>query len=271
MSEELIELVRKYEVLYNPKCKEYKDHLIRTTAWEEIAQKLNEPVEKCKDNWTKLRNAYASAIKRRKNKKSEQAASQVIAWKYEEQMNFLRPHMKSRNTKTNLAEPTPESPIDMTPYSPPDVLVNDSQKSSASQPLQTQSSDASCSDGSQRSSASKRTLSANNKPSLQDIYDLMKSSNELKKQRQHAKPDMDDTDLFFLSMSKAVKALPKLDQCKIKLNLHTAVSEAEIRKLTQTGSTQKFIQSPTTIQPFNSPAIGSPESRDSRTNMEEHW
>ncbi|XP_074026074.1 uncharacterized protein isoform X2 [Leptinotarsa decemlineata] len=178
MSDELIELVRKYEVLYSPKCKEYKDHLIRTAAWEEIAQKLNEPVGKCKDNWTKLRNAYASAIKRRKNKKIGQAASQVIAWKYEKQMNFLRPHMKSRNTKTNLTEPTPESPIDMTPNSPPDVFVNDSQNSSASQPPQTQSSDASWSDGSQRSLASKRTSSANNKPSLQDIYDLMKSSNE---------------------------------------------------------------------------------------------
>nr|XP_023028546.1 uncharacterized protein LOC111516623 isoform X2 [Leptinotarsa decemlineata] len=288
---------------------------------QESALKYHEKihrVEKCKDNWTKLRNAYASAIKRRKNKKGGQAASQVIAWKYEEQINFLRPHMESRNAKTNFPEPTPESPIDMTPCSPPDVFVNDSQNSSASQPPQTQSSDASWSDGSQRSSASKRTLSVNNKPSLKDIYDLMKSSNEVKKQRQHAKPDMDDTDLFFLSMSKAVKALPKLDQCKIKLDLHTAVSQAEIRKLTQTdyvlktplnivsqttipkssyqpiqspasiqpcksvqsydfsGSTlgtnsyQELIQSPTIIQSFNSPEIGSPESRDSRTNMEEH-
>ncbi|CAG4929415.1 unnamed protein product [Parnassius apollo] len=32
-------------------------------------------------------------------------------------------------------------------------------------------------------------------------------------------------------MSKAVKILPKLDQTKIKLDLHTAVSQAEIRKL----------------------------------------
>ncbi|CAK1590191.1 unnamed protein product [Parnassius mnemosyne] len=64
---------------------------------------------------------------------------------------------------------------------------------------------------------------------------MMKSSHDLRIHKHHSKQQednmTDETDLFFLSMSKAVKKLPKLDQTKIKLDLHTAVSEAEIRKL----------------------------------------
>lgn len=41
MSDELIELVRQYKVLYDTKCNEYKDHGIRNSAWEEIATTLN--------------------------------------------------------------------------------------------------------------------------------------------------------------------------------------------------------------------------------------
>lgn len=59
----------------------------------------------------------------------------------------------------------------------------------------------------------------------------MKSSHDLRLQKQQNKQqckDMDETDLFFLSMSKE---LPKLEQSKIKLDLHSAISQAEIRLL----------------------------------------
>lgn len=62
----------------------------------------------------------------------------------------------------------------------------------------------------------------------------MKSSHDLRLQKQQNKQqckDMDETDLFFLSMSKAIKKLPKLEQSKIKLDLHSAISQAEIRLL----------------------------------------
>ncbi|GBP43078.1 hypothetical protein EVAR_96340_1 [Eumeta japonica] len=65
--------------------------------------------DKCKDDWDKLRNAYINALKRRKNKKSGQAAVLVTPWKYEEQMSFLQPFIKSRPSTTNLMAP-PDSP-----------------------------------------------------------------------------------------------------------------------------------------------------------------
>lgn len=69
---------------------------------------------------------------------------------------------------------------------------------------------------------------------------------------------MDETDLFFLSMSKAVKALPKLEQTKIKLDLHKTISDAEIRQISKT---EHVLNTPITI---TSQKIMSPrnQSRD---------
>lgn len=62
----------------------------------------------------------------------------------------------------------------------------------------------------------------------------MKSSHDFRLQKQQNKlqeKEMDKTDMFFLSMSKALKKLPSLDQSKIKLYLHTAIAQAQIRIL----------------------------------------
>ncbi|GBP68164.1 Transcription factor Adf-1 [Eumeta japonica] len=99
MTDDLIELVRQRKVIYDSKCKDYKDHFMRNAAWEEIAEILEQPVNKCKDDWAKLRNAFASALKRRRNKKSGQAAAALVPWKYEESLSFLLPYMECRSTK----------------------------------------------------------------------------------------------------------------------------------------------------------------------------
>lgn len=41
--DDLIEIVRQYNVIYNTKHKQYKDIAIRTAIWEEIGQKLKQP------------------------------------------------------------------------------------------------------------------------------------------------------------------------------------------------------------------------------------
>ncbi|GBP70823.1 Transcription factor Adf-1 [Eumeta japonica] len=123
MTDDLIELVRQRKVIYDSKCKDYKDHFMRNAAWEEIAEILEQPVNKCKDDWAKLRNAFASALKRRRNKKSGQAAAALVPWKYEESLSFLLPYMECRSTKTNVtttpeSPPTEESPDESLPESP---------------------------------------------------------------------------------------------------------------------------------------------------------
>lgn len=104
----------------------------------------------------------------------------------------------------------------------------------------------------QSGTSSNATRSSRNKTNLQDLYDLMKSSHDLRVHKHHSKQqDMDETDLFFLSMSKALKKLPKLDQTKIKLDLHTAISQAEIRdlqRLEEMNVPQQIISQPSTSQ-----------------------
>ncbi|CAG5026265.1 unnamed protein product [Parnassius apollo] len=157
--------------------------------------------EKCKDDWNKLRNSYVNALKRRKNKKSGQAAQFIPPWKYEEQMSFLQPFMESRSTTTNLSSP-PESP----------EFHSESTQSNNSRPA------------TPHTGSSSHSQQPVRKPNLQDLYDMMKSSHDLRIHKHHSKQQQnnmtDETDLFFLSMSKAVKKLPKLDQTKIKLDLH---------------------------------------------------
>lgn len=127
-----------------------------------------------------------------------------------------------------------------TPESPPteDSLDESLPASPSTTPSQSQSS----------SSRGK----TNHEPKLQELYDLMKSSQDLRRQKQNVRQDMDETNIFFLSMSKEVKALPKLEQTKIKLDLHTAISQAVIRQLEQRDqilrtpikiTSQRFIQS----------------------------
>lgn len=188
-------------------------------------------VNKCKDDWAKLRNAFASALKRRRNKKSGQAAAALVPWKYEENMSLLLPYMECRSTKTNVtttpeSPPTEESPDESLPESPSTSRSQSQSSSSRGKP--------------------------NKEPKLQELYDLMKSSQDLRRQKQNFRQDMDETDLFFLSMSKELKALPKLEQTKIKLDLHTAISQALIRQLEHRDkilktpikiTTQRFIQS----------------------------
>ncbi|CAG4936720.1 unnamed protein product [Parnassius apollo] len=120
--------------------------------------------------------------------------------------------MKSRSTTTNLSSP-PESP----------EFHSESTQSDNSRPA------------TPHTGSSSHSQQPVRKPNLQDLYDMMKSSHDLRIHKHHSKQQQDnmtdETDLFFLSMSKAVKKLPKLDQTKIKLDLHTAVSQAEIRKL----------------------------------------
>ncbi|GBP30945.1 Transcription factor Adf-1 [Eumeta japonica] len=193
MTDDLIELVRQRKVIYDSKCKDYKDHFMRNAAWEEIAEILEQPVNKCKDDWAKLRNAFASALKRRRNKKSGQAAAALVPWKYEESLSFLLPYMECRSTKTNVtttpeSPPTEESPDESLPESPSTSRSQSQSSSSRGKP--------------------------NKEPKLQELYDLMKSSQDLRRQKQNFRQDMDETDLFFLSMSKELKALPKLEQTK---------------------------------------------------------
>lgn len=95
---------------------------------------------------------------------------------------------------------------------------------------------------------------SNNNPSL-EMFKVMKENTSLRKPKHNEKnikpntcsifQNMDETDLFFLSMSKMTKQLPQVQQAKIKLSLSNSVLQAEIiNSNIQTSSLSTFNQSP---------------------------
>ncbi|KAI8441074.1 hypothetical protein MSG28_009338 [Choristoneura fumiferana] len=120
--EQLIKLVKRYSVLYDISSSQYRDNTIRNNAWEEIAEELHITVEECKERWRKLRNCFTNALKRRL-KKSGQALTNIVPWKYYAQMKFLLPHVEGRRSITNLStnvkdELTEDSQFSEEPESP---------------------------------------------------------------------------------------------------------------------------------------------------------
>jgi len=119
---------------------------------------------------------------------------------------------------------------------------------------------------------------------VQQMVDILKENSALKKRRleeksvhsRHSDSDssktdfvksLDDTDMFFLSMSKMTKQLPKIEQSRIKLGLSNSVLSAEIRANEQSyfgtpgyscypqqQSVSSISSESSTIQPTTSPS-----------------
>ncbi|XP_047991826.1 uncharacterized protein LOC125230643 [Leguminivora glycinivorella] len=225
--EQLIELVRRYEAIYNISCHEYRDATLRNAAWEEIAKLHGKTVQECKEDWNKLRNCYNNAMKRRQ-KKSGQAGKKIAPWRFEEQMSFLKPYLQGRPTTGNL-----KLEVD---------LDNNTMSSNDSFPfLESPTSPASPENIFSRTStpasnASRKRKTSSSRHDLGDLLEMMKTSQEIRMKEK----EMDDLDTFFLSMSKTLKKLPKLDQIRIKMDLLKAISEAEIKQLEAQQNTSKI-------------------------------
>ncbi|XP_077292492.1 uncharacterized protein LOC143915651 [Arctopsyche grandis] len=95
----LIEQIRSYPYLYDVTDKRYSDMQMKEVAWMKIGKKLNHPHSACKKTWTKLRDSYRRSVK--KNKR-EIINGQVVRkrWKYDEEMEFLLPFIKERDTSS---------------------------------------------------------------------------------------------------------------------------------------------------------------------------
>lgn len=152
-------------------------------------------MEICKDRWGKLRNCFINALKRR-HKKSGQASTKIVPWKYEAQMEFLRSHLEGRPTITNLSDVTDDSTQELqfsdetessrfnaTP-GPSSFTVRTPTPSSSSVRTPT--------------SSSNRNKKGNEDNVVTEMVNVIKSSQEARQKRMS---EMDETDYFFLSMS----------------------------------------------------------------------
>ncbi|RZF41329.1 hypothetical protein LSTR_LSTR000043 [Laodelphax striatellus] len=211
----LIEVVKRYNVLYDLTATDYKDHTVRDAAWEQV-------------RWSKLRNCYTNALKRRRFKRGR-TGRQMPPWKYENQMSYLLPYMQGKaisgdmfdadepfvvyedDVEVDLHTATPAVELGSAPSTPNYVIMRS--------PTPEDSVHSNHINGS--SVTDDRLVSA---------YRRMNHTKQAKN-GDYSQPDLDETDHFFLSMSKSLKRLSAINQARIKMDLHRAIYEAEIHLL----------------------------------------
>nr|CAI5836616.1 unnamed protein product [Callosobruchus analis] len=283
MEELLIENVRKYEVLYNHSSRDYRDQRIRQEAWEEIGKELKITAEKAKQLWDKLR-CFNNARNRRLSTKSGQATKTVPPWKFEQEMSFLLPYLEGRRTFSNLI---------------PDVENNaDVQESHAI--ADTEISNATDNEEESRVGTTENTPQEDTQvdkkidqlhqlqtpkkysktTAAAELVHIMKENAHLRKRRYENQDkatdnkktspleNMDDTDLFFLSMSKMVKKLPKYEQATVKLAVSNAVFEAEKRSSDPSDFKQIRVSTPLSSAQSSSTTQSAENYNDLPSNFE---
>ncbi|XP_072761189.1 uncharacterized protein [Anoplolepis gracilipes] len=99
--EKLIEYVRECEEIYNLFHPQYLNGTLKDKKWSEISNKLEQVFAACKARWNNIRDNFRKSMKKRVTK-SGQAAPKNKKYKYEDQLSFLLPFMKERDTLSNL-------------------------------------------------------------------------------------------------------------------------------------------------------------------------
>lgn len=147
-------------------------------------------------------------------------------------MEFLLPHVEGRSTITNLSTSNDDDSTQGSEYqfseesalSPP-TIRSPTPGTSSSRPSVARAS----TPNSTASFTPRRSNKNDNDHNvLKEMVNVMKTTQEM---RQKRATDMDDNDLFFLSMSKQLKKLPKTDQAEIKFQLHKLIHESEMNML----------------------------------------
>ncbi|XP_050421614.1 transcription factor Adf-1-like [Adelges cooleyi] len=249
MYELLIEKVRQHEVLYNVGSVNYRDQQIRQAAWEEIGKELKLPGSVAKQKWEQLRRCFCNARNRRRDDgtKSGMSSKKKSLWKYEPQMSFVLPFLESRKIRGNLIESQTSANLISEPEDTSEGSEEETQNEQSIQDDQAVNDEATFSDV--EPAVERREHTARHKKQkprtdgqAQQVVELILKENlNLRKRQYDGKcvrqevpktnsqyENLDDTDMFFLSMAKMTKRLPTVEQAQIKLALSNSVLSAEI-------------------------------------------
>ncbi|XP_034836694.1 uncharacterized protein [Maniola hyperantus] len=85
----LIRAVKENPVLYDHNHAKYMDFNLREVAWQKIGDELKRSAADCKIRWINIRDVY-----RRILRKCLESGQRPKAYKYENEISFLRPHYK---------------------------------------------------------------------------------------------------------------------------------------------------------------------------------
>ncbi|KAJ8725847.1 hypothetical protein PYW08_004030 [Mythimna loreyi] len=247
--EKLIELVRKYEFLYNLKHPKYMDSSKKDMAWKNIGEQLKQSAVACKQRWQCLRDAYRRALNKKKGKQG-QAAKNIKQWKYDSEMAFVTPFLMERKTQ-NSVEISSDGELSDNAYENYAIEYDASEMSNSNV-------DVDCAPDitniiSDNSSSriieevpQKKRKTVQSEPSTSGVVMAnLLDQNKVESPRGH-----DELDRFFLVVSDTVKKFPPYVQALAKNKIFSLVSEMELQQLAPPGANPfGFKSSPQSTSP----------------------
>ena len=197
--------------------------------------------EDVRNRWDGVRRAFLNALRRRRERKGGDSGRHLPPWKLEKQMSFLLPFVSSQQTRyitdntmddtealnddnnlhmrdagnlhdiynnidDNLHQASPENESEILPH-----LQNiENTVKVESNGIVTKTGNV----------TKENTVSRKRKLDEKSTHPLA--------------PDLDDMDIFFMSMSKMTKTLPPIERLKIEKQLCNAIFDAQLRNLQKT-------------------------------------
>ncbi|XP_032673604.1 uncharacterized protein LOC116845244 [Odontomachus brunneus] len=220
-SEILINLVRNCPILYDTKNKDYKDNAKKAETWANIAIKLrldNGSVAKSK--WRHLRDSYAKYLRTQSNT-AGQCSKKYKHWAWASQMEFLKPHVTTRQTDYIHTDDYSDSDAETKIKSEPTLeeYVQYYEEPSNERPL---------------------VLSLRKRKSQQNLYSNIPDETFEYLQTGKLQKFMDAVDLLFLSHAQTLKTFSPQRQATVKLQIAQIISNAELEQLEELNPLQKF-------------------------------
>ncbi|TMW42578.1 hypothetical protein DOY81_012341 [Sarcophaga bullata] len=102
---DFIEIVKKYEVVYNNHHPDYKNVEVKAKIWSQIAEEIGLSVDASKRKWKNLRDSYTKYL--RSYRVGTKTAKKYQFWAHAEHMEFLKPFQgpgRSSINNNNLKE-----------------------------------------------------------------------------------------------------------------------------------------------------------------------
>ena len=100
IEERILEEVERYENLYNPTLREYKDAQMTNNSWREISAAVGVEATQCIKIWRRLRDRFVREKKGTKGRSGDAGGKKV--WALYHRMLWLDVHVKHRETTSNF-------------------------------------------------------------------------------------------------------------------------------------------------------------------------
>ncbi|XP_028167819.1 transcription factor Adf-1-like [Ostrinia nubilalis] len=223
-TEELIEIVRHYPILYDTSHDEYKDGRLKNKIWESIAESLQEhDGDIPKSRWKNLKDSYSKHLRAAKGETSTYI-DRYRYWPWVEPMSFMQPFIEGMPTRANRGVRKRKLLKDT------QKATDDSQKTTETEELMPipkikgENTESECEDP--IFVITQPAPEPQPQPEIAQYY--IKNDVSTNSMSNMNTADYDETDLIFLGYSKLIKKLSRRQQAAVKFKIAKVIMEAEL-------------------------------------------